>query len=186
MASNDYHFVTRWKVKSNVEEISDILGDAPDLVRWWPSVYLDVQEMKPGNAQGVGREISLYTKGWLPYTLHWQFRVTESKAPHGFTLSAFGDFVGTGIWTFAQEGEWVNISYDWSIRADKALLKNLSFILKPLFSMNHQWAMRKGEESLRLKLRRRQAKTPEELAAIPAPPAPTFLSKNLLQSTLNV
>jgi hypothetical protein len=174
MASNDYHFVTHWKVKSTVQEVSDILGDAPDLVRWWPSVYLEVQELKPGTAQGVGREISLFTKGWLPYTLRWQFRVTESKAPYGFTLEAFGDFVGKGIWTFEQAREWVNITYDWNIKADKPLLKHLSLILKPMFSMNHQWAMRQGEESLKLELLRRHAKTPEERAAIPIPPGPTF------------
>jgi hypothetical protein len=174
MANNEYHFVTHWKVKSTIQEVSDILGNAPDLVRWWPSVYLEVQELKPGNAQDVGREISLFTKGWLPYTLRWQFQVTESKAPYGFSLEAFGDFVGKGIWTFRQDGEWVNITYEWNIRADKPLLKHLSFILKSLFSMNHQWAMRKGEESLKLELLRRHAKTPEELARIPAPPAPTF------------
>jgi len=173
MPSNDYHFITHWRVKSTVEEVSEIIGNAPDLARWWPSVYLEVEELEPGGERGVGNVVSLYTKGWLPYTLRWQFRVTESRYPHGFSLQAWGDFDGRGIWTFESDGEWVNITYDWQIRADKPMLRYLSPVLKPLFSANHRWAMAKGEESLKLELARRRTATPQERALIPAPPPPT-------------
>ena len=66
MASNDYSFLTRWQVESTLEEVNAILSNAPDLPRWWPAVYLDVQELEPGDANGVGKVVSLYTKGWLP------------------------------------------------------------------------------------------------------------------------
>lgn len=174
MKSNEYVFTTHWLVKSTCQEISEILGNAPDLVRWWPSVYLDVQELEPGNGQGIGKVVSLYTKGWLPYTLCWQFRVTANRHPFGFSLKAWGDFVGTGDWTFTQDGEWVNITYDWRISAEKPLLRYLSFIMKPIFSANHHWAMRKGEESLKLELARRRAKTVQERQAIASPPGRTF------------
>lgn len=170
MQSNDYHFVTDWHVQATREEIFNILSNATDLMRWWPSVYLDVQVAGEGEAQVV----SLYTKGWLPYTLRWQFRTTQVDFPNGFALEAWGDFVGGGQWTFEQEGEWVKIRYVWSIRADKPILRRLSPIFKPIFAANHRWAMAKGEESLRLELARRHAKTPEERSRIPAPPQPTF------------
>lgn len=174
MASNDYHFVTHWRVKSTVQEVSAILGDAADLERWWPSVYLEVRVLEPGFDRGIGKVVSLYTKGWLPYTLRWTFRVTESNAPHGFTIEAFGDFVGRGVWTLTQDGEMVNVTYDWSIRADKPVLKYLSFLMKPLFSANHHWAMARGEESLKLELARRHTRTPAEAARVPPPPGPTW------------
>ena len=174
MSTNEYHFITQWRVQGTCEEVSQILGDAPSLVRWWPSVYLEVQELAQGQPNGVGREISLFTKGWLPYTLRWQFAVTEVNYPYGFTLVAHGDFVGRGIWTLAQDGEWVDITYDWKIEAEKPILKYLSFVMKPIFSANHHWAMRKGEESLKLELLRRHAESDKERARIPAPPAPTF------------
>jgi hypothetical protein len=174
MASNNYHFITRWQVQGAVEEVADILGDAALLSRWWPSVYLKVEILEPGDEQGVGRVVSLYTKGWLPYTLRWQFQVTESHYPHGFTLQAQGDFEGRGIWTFEQAGPWVNVIYDWKIRADKPLLRYFSLIMKPIFSANHRWAMAKGEESLRLELARRHAGTPEEARRVPPPPPPTW------------
>jgi hypothetical protein len=179
MASNAYHFVTRWRVQGTVQEVREILGDAPDLVRWWPSVYLDVQEIEPGGEDGVGRVISLYTKGWLPYTLRWFFRVTESR-DDGSRLEAWGDFVGRGIWTFAQDGAWVTATYDWKIQAEKPLLRYFSLLIKPVFSANHHWAMARGEESLRLELARQHAPSEEERARIPAPPPPTTTAPLLL------
>jgi len=174
MATNEYRFITHWRVEGAINEVADILRDAKDLPRWWPSVYLEAQELEAGDREGVGRVVSLYTKGWLPYTLRWQFRVTEANYPHGFSIAAWGDFVGNGRWTLEQDGAFVNIVYDWRIRADKPLLSALSFLLKPLFAANHRWAMARGEESLKLELARRQAPTPEEAAKLPPPPQPTF------------
>lgn len=173
MLNNDYHFITRWRFKSTPQEITEIISDARDLTRWWPSVYLDARVLEPGDERGVGSVIDLYTKGWLPYTLRWRFRVSESRAPFGLTLEANGDFVGRGIWTFEADGEWVNITYDWKIRAEKPLLRTFSPLMKPIFSANHHWAMRQGETSLNLELQRRHTATAEARAAVPAPPPPT-------------
>ena len=172
MASNDYHFITHWRVHGRIEEVTDVLSDATDLPRWWPSVYLDVRVLRRGDERHVGEEVSLYTKGWLPYTLRWSLRIVESRSPHGFTLDAYGDFRGRGVWTLAQDGPWVQVTYDWKIRATKPLLALLSPLLKPVFAANHRWAMEQGEASLRLELARRRARTPEELAQVPPPPGP--------------
>jgi hypothetical protein len=172
MATNDYHFITTWRIKSTIEEVSGIIGDPRGLTRWWPSVYLDVKVLEEGDERGLGRVVSLYTKGWLPYTLRWDFRVTEVR-PNGFTLVAWGDFDGRGIWIFEQDGEWVDVTYDWKIKAEKPLLRYFSFVMKPIFSANHRWAMAKGEESLKLEIARRHAANREELARIPAPPRAT-------------
>lgn len=174
MSSNQYSFRTHWQVESTLEEVNAILSNAPDLARWWPSVYLDVQELAKGDVDGVGKVVSLYTKGWLPYTLRWQFRVTRNSYPHGFELEACGDFIGRGVWTFRQAGPTVEIEYLWEVMADKPLLRRLSWLFKPVFAANHHWAMRQGYESLLLELARRRASTPEARARIPAPPPPTF------------
>jgi Polyketide cyclase / dehydrase and lipid transport len=158
MPTKSYHFITRWTVKASCAEVYNILKEADDLPRWWPSVYLDVKTLERGDADGLGKLVSLHTKGWLPYTLRWQFRVTEvhPQDHSGFSLEAMGDFVGRGVWTFTQAGDNCAIVYDWCIKAEKPLLKYLSFLLKPVFSANHEWAMRKGLESLELELRRKR------------------------------
>jgi hypothetical protein len=188
VASNDYHFVTTWRVPATPEEITDVLGDAANLARWWPSVYLRVTQVEPGDATGVGKTVDLWTKGLLPYTLRWRFVVTESDPPRGFRLEAVGDFVGVGVWTLRVErpadapaGAVTSVTYEWTVSAEKGVLRRFSRLIKPLFAANHRWAMARGEESLRLELaRRRAAGDPTVLAALPAPPGPTF-PHNLLR-----
>jgi len=176
MAANDYHFVTRWRVVGTLSEVADLLGNPKEYTRWWPSVYLEVEESAPGDEGSVGKTALLLTKGWLPYTLTWRLRVTESRYPNGFTFEAKGDFVGRGIWTFQARGAWVDATFDWKIRVEKPLLALFSPLLAPLFAANHRWAMRQGEESLRLELSRRHAATPAERARVPSPPSPTTSS----------
>jgi len=136
------------------------------------SVYLGVEELRPPDAAGLGRRVRLHTKGWLPYTLTWEFELVESRYPYGYTLVASGDFDGRGVWTFEQDHEFVDVTYDWRLSAEKPLLRSLSFLLKPVFEANHSWAMAQGEQSLTLELARRRATTDAARAQIPAPPGP--------------
>jgi len=140
-------------------------------------VYLQVEEIEPANAQnGVGRRVRLLTKGWLPYKLRWDLVVLDSAYPHGITIAAMGDFEGTGIWTFRQDADVVDISYDWKVRATKPLLRHLSFLLRPIFEANHRWAMTQGEDSLVLELARRRATSDVQRREVPPPPGPTTLA----------
>lgn len=156
MAAHDYHFVTVWHIdRATCGQISDVLSRAEDLPRWWPSVYLSVNVVTPGDEKGIGKRVELHTRGWLPYTLRWSFVVTENREPHGFTLEARGDFVGRGEWTITPEADGVRVVYDWRVRAEKGLLKTFSLVMKPVFSWNHRWAMDQGYQSLRRELARR-------------------------------
>jgi hypothetical protein len=172
MQASDYHFVTTWLIEGTCGEVADILRDPLALPRWWPAVYLAVEETRPGDERRVGQQVRMVTKGWLPYTLRWQSVVVESRYPYGLTLEAAGDLAGRGEWTFAQEGPSVRIIYDWRIHAEKPLVRRLSFLLKPLFAANHRWAMVQGEASLRLELLRRRAASEDRRHAVPPPPGP--------------
>jgi hypothetical protein len=172
----DYQFITTWRVKASCEEVYRILEDVDALAEWWPSVYLDAKVREKGQPGGVGKVVSLYTKGWLPYTLRWDFRVTEADFPNGFALRASGDFVGEGVWGFRQEGDTCTVTYDWRISAEKPILRKLTWLLRSVFSANHEWAMLKGFESLELELRRRRGEQ-----NVPPAPEPTF-PHNLLNN----
>ncbi len=172
MGAPEYRFVSRWRVLGTVEEVAAVLAETRELSRWWPSVYLDVEELEPGGEDGVGRRARLHTKGWLPYALDWELCVVESRHPYGFSLEATGDLAGRGVWTFEEAGAWTLATYDWRVSAEKPLLRMLSPVLRPLFAANHRWAMRMGEESLALELARRRVTTATERARVPPPPAP--------------
>jgi hypothetical protein len=68
------------------------------------------------------------------------------------------------------------MTYDWKIKTEKPLLRYFSFLMKPLFSVNHRWAMARSEESLKLELARCHAVNQEEFAPITAPLQPTVSS----------
>jgi hypothetical protein len=171
---SDYQFVTEWRVPGTVAEVQEVLRDGRTLPHWWPAVYLRVTPRRQGGRGELGSVIDVHTKGWLPYTLRWRLTITEPITPTGFALSADGDLVGTGRWTFLQEGPEVVITYDWRVHASKPLLRRLSWLLRPAFAANHRWAMARGEESLRLELRRRRAPTDAQRDRVPPPPRPTF------------
>jgi hypothetical protein len=178
---NQYHFITTWLVEGTAGEVADVLRDPLDLPRWWPAVYLAVQELAPPDSRGLHQRVRVRTKGWLPYTLSWDFEVVESRYPERFALEATGDFVGSGVWTIVQDGPRARATYDWQIRADKPLLRRMAPIMRPLLEANHRWAMAQGEESLRLELSRRRASTTEARRSVPAPPGPvTYAAVTLL------
>ena len=172
--NDSYHFLTRWRVAGTVAEVRAVLSDAASLPRWWPSVYLGVDLLEGGGANGVGRVVAVHTKGWLPYTLRWTPRIIEPISDSGFALQAGGDLQGAGHWTFRQDGPEVAITYDWRVTVTKPLLRRLSWGLKPGLAANHRWAMARGEESLGLEIRRRRATSDAERARVPPPPPATF------------
>src|SRR5688500_7025332 len=79
-----------------------------------------------------------------------------------YALIATGELIGTGRWTFTQDGPEVVITYDWRVSTSKPLLRWLTWLLRPVFAANHRWAMARGEESLRLELHRRRATSEAE------------------------
>ncbi len=180
MAINDYRFVDKWRVKGTVAKVYEILSNGADLPRWWPGIYLEANQVQPNDENGVGGIVHFRAQGGrLLYVLNWTARTTESRKPFGFSIEASGDFVGTGVWTFAQDGDWVDITYEWTIRAEAPILRFLSPVIKPILAENHRYAMWVGERGLQLELARRHAQTPEDLASIPAPPGPVTVASVL-------
>src|SRR5262245_20198378 len=172
MSAPEFRFFSQWRVLGTAAEVAAVLGDVREFARWWPSVYLDIEELEPGAEDGVGKRLRLRTKGWLPYTLHWDMRVVEARPPQGFVIEAEGDLAGRGEWTFEQAGAWTIATYAWEVRADKPLLRALAPLFSSALAANHRWAMRMGERSLALELARRHAASAGERAKIPPPPPP--------------
>jgi hypothetical protein len=158
MPANEYAFLTEWRVQAPIELVYDILKEGKEYVRWWPDVYLDAQHIPSGNPNGIGDQVVLLTKGWLPYKLRWTATAERREPPHIIAIRASGDFVGRGVWQLAQQGEECYIAFNWRLIADKPLLRWLSPLFKPLFKWNHRWAMQRGYFRLQEEIERRMKK----------------------------
>ena len=147
MAANDYVVVTLWRIPESIDRAYRVLIDIEDYPRWWPEVYLRVEPLTPLR-KTVGDKVRLLTLGKLPYKIRWQSEIVQANPPHGFIIRATGDFDGRGIWSLKQQGSEVVLTFDWRLRAQKRLIRNLSWLFKALFRWNHRWAMDRGEEGL--------------------------------------
>jgi hypothetical protein len=155
---NAFQIMTIWRVTGALHEVADILTDAEHLPNWWGEVYLGTRIIAPGDAAGIGRQVAVHSKGWLPYDLHWVATLVDSRLPDAWTVRAQGDLVGLGQWSLRQNGPLVEAVYDWQVRAEKPVLRLLSPLLAPIFAWNHRWAMAKGEAGLKRELVRRRGR----------------------------
>ena len=111
-----------------------------------------MKEIAPGDAAGRGRVLAITTKGALPYELTWRLEILEAERPRLIRLKASGELVGFGEWRLAEAGGEVTLTYTWRVRAEHPILRRLEFLLKPIFALNHNWVMRKGEEGMKREL----------------------------------
>lgn len=149
MGAASFDLTSHWTAVGPVDKAFDIITDPARLVDWWPEVYLDVDIVDEGDADGVGRAARLLTRGWLPYHLRWTAIATEVIRPTRIALRAEGDLNGRGLWTLSQDGETVRIRYDWTVDLGDGWMRRIAPLLMPVFIWNHNWAMRKGEAGLR-------------------------------------
>ena len=57
-----------------------------------------------------------------------------------------GDFEGTATWLLSEDGGRVTAQLDFRPDVQKPGVRQLTPVLRPLFSANHRWAMRRGQE----------------------------------------
>ena len=68
--------------------------------------------------------------------------------PREFEIRATGDLSGRGVWTLTQRGDAVHVRFDWRVNADRALLRVLTPVLRPVFRWNHNYAIKRAMAGL--------------------------------------
>ena len=105
LPSNEYHIVSRWRLKAAPEEIDGLVQDDPgSLVRWWPAAFLSVQETAPGDEFGRGKKAKVHGRGWMPHTVRFEVEVTEWRRAECVVLEATGDLEGRFTCTLEPQG----------------------------------------------------------------------------------
>jgi hypothetical protein len=119
---------------------------------WWQGV-LGVDELKPGDANGVGSIRRSRWKSALPYTLEFDMEVMRVEEPHVIEVRAFGELEGTGLWTLtADDASHTSVRYDWKVNTNKSWMNMLAPIARPFFQWNHDVIMEWGGKGLAKRL----------------------------------
>jgi len=145
-ATGEYAFVDEWDVRAPKQQVFDALADGRTYPEWWKPVYIAVQADGPPKVGAVSKQ---HFKGKLPYHLHTTSEITEYDPPNRLVAEVDGDLRGRGIWTVTEGGEGVtHVRFDWTVFADRRLLKTLTPVLRPAFRANHNWAIQRAMEGL--------------------------------------
>jgi mannose-6-phosphate isomerase-like protein (cupin superfamily)/uncharacterized protein YndB with AHSA1/START domain len=143
--AREYAFVDEWDVAAPPAAVFAALSDAGSYPEWWRPVYLDVES---GGAPAVGTSSRQHFKGRLPYHLRTRSTITRLEPPHVLEADVEGDLRGHGRWTLTPAGPGTHVRFDWTVHADRALLRLLSPLLRPAFRWNHAWAIARAREGL--------------------------------------
>jgi hypothetical protein len=156
MATNYYVFVDKFTVPCDLETAYQYIKQVEEYPRWWGKVYERVEKLKDAPPDTAGGKYRVTVGGFLPYSLIIENETTLVDRPNRIEFVAFGDLEGKGTWLFKPVAEGTEITFDWRVAANKAIIRSLSFILKPLFRANHVYCVRKANEGIRLDLLQKQ------------------------------
>jgi hypothetical protein len=141
-----YRFLDHWVVPYAIDAVYDVVGDPLRYPEWWSDVFLsaegDAGPPQPGNRTTV------VARGFLPYRLSFALETTEAERPTRIKSQLRGDFEGSGEWRLRTDGGNTVCELDWRPVVNKAGVKQLTPLLRPLFRANHNWTMRRGQQHI--------------------------------------
>jgi mannose-6-phosphate isomerase-like protein (cupin superfamily)/uncharacterized protein YndB with AHSA1/START domain len=152
-----YEFVDEWEVAASPQAVYDVLIEGRTYPEWWRPVYIDVQSDGSHSVGSISRQ---HFKGRLPYHLHTTSTITRLEPGRLIEAEVDGDLRGTGIWTLAPTPRGCSVRFDWTVHADRPLLRVLTPFLRPALRSNHSWAIARAMEGLEPHVAARGARRP--------------------------
>jgi uncharacterized protein YndB with AHSA1/START domain len=143
--AGEYLFVDEWDVDAPQERVFDALADARTYPDWWTPIYKEVRSDGPPE---VGRASTQRFSAKLPYTLETVSTIASMDRPGGFEVEVVGDLRGHGKWTLTPRDGKVHVRFDWRVHADRAVLRYLTPLLRPVFRWNHNEAIKAAMKNL--------------------------------------
>lgn len=151
MRSIEYQFFTIWRIDAPLQAVWAAIRDSGRWPEWWKNVE-GVAQLEAGTRDGVGA-VQRYTwKGWLPYRLVFDMRVTRVEPLIALEGEASGDVEGVGRWRFSMDGNVTVICYEWRVRTRRPWMNALAPLARPFFQWNHDSVMREGGLALARRL----------------------------------
>jgi uncharacterized protein YndB with AHSA1/START domain len=148
----EYAFVDEWDVGAPAADVYEALADSRTYPDWWRPVYLEVTADGPPALGAVSHQ---HFKGRLPYHLRTRSRIVRLEPGRVIEAEVDGDLRGHGVWTLTPNGATTHVRFDWTVHADRRLLRILTPFLRPALRANHNWAIARAIDGLEPYLARR-------------------------------
>lgn len=181
MPMTDYHFVSSWRLQAPIDQVWEEIFHTERWPSWWKYVHR-VDQLDPGDADGLGKRLHLVFTTRLPYRLGFDVRVRRIEAPTILEADATGELEGVGRWTLAPDDGGTLVRYDWDIRTTRWWMNLTAPVARPVFAWNHDALMREAAQGLARRLDAELA-LPDS-ASRPRQPARTIAWSGLLIALL--
>lgn len=146
-----FEFISHWRIRSPLEPVWARINDYETWPAWWRGVE-EVNVVRRGAADHVGALNNQVWKSALPYRLRFQIEITKVEPMHVIEVAADGELRGTGVMSFATEGDITVVTFVWKVETTSTWMNMLAPVAAPLFRWNHGAIMDWGAESLAKKL----------------------------------
>jgi hypothetical protein len=126
--------------------VYDAVGEPLAYPRWWSDVFLEAE----GDAgpPEPGKRTTVVARGFLPYRLRFTLACVEAERPTRIRSVLSGDFEGSGEWRLTAVDGGTAAELDWRPIVNKAGVRQLTPVLRPLFRANHNWTMTRGQRHI--------------------------------------
>lgn len=141
----EYAFVDEWDVAATAADVYAVLADARTYPDWWRPVYIDVTGGGPAE---VGSSSAQHFRGRLPYHLRTRSTVTRLDPGSLIEADVEGDLRGRGVWRLTPTPTGTHVRFEWTVFAERPLLRVLTPALRPLLRWNHAWAISRAMDGL--------------------------------------
>ncbi|HEX3874641.1 MAG TPA: SRPBCC family protein [Solirubrobacteraceae bacterium] len=141
-----YGFLSTWCIDAPIDDVWRALADSDGYPGWWKAA-ISVEQLEPGDRFGVGRVDRFAWRGRLPYTLHFDIRVTRVEPGLLIEGHATGELEGVGVWRL-YAGRGTAVVYDWRVQTTPAWMNLIGPVARPVFVWNHDFVMNQGARGL--------------------------------------
>ena len=149
--ASEFRLVSEWRIDAPRERVWAALKSPKDWPSWWRYVAR-VDELDRGYSSGVGARHRFHWTSRLPYAIDIEMLTVEMRERELIRASASGDLQGEGLWELCDAPEGTLARYTWRVTLDKAWMRALAPLLRPVFAWNHNAVMAAGEAGLRAML----------------------------------
>ena len=143
----EYRLLTIWRIAAPLEDVYAAIHNSPRWPDWWPGMR-KVEEIAPGDANGIDSVLRYHWQGHLPYRVVFDVLATRIEPCVAIEGAVQGDLQGIGRWHFIGEGAVTVIRYEWHVRSARWWMNLIAPFARSLFTRNHATLMRQGAEGL--------------------------------------
>lgn len=143
----DFQLITDWHIAADIDSVWQALHHPDYWPRWWPYVRA-VENLRAGDAEGVGAVYSIEWTGRLPYDITFEVETVEVVHYERIRGVARGELTGVGVWELSPDVSSTRVRYTWSVSLAKPWMRRIAWLAAPIFRWNHNAVMRAGAVGL--------------------------------------